>query len=139
MLTLDAKSFTGLSSGILSMRKNVQSIRKTLLNQRNMRKALDTKVKLQDKRLQENKAKKAKEQDVERKKTLKGGKKLGLRSNVFKKPELAFGIPGIGVLGSVLTFFSFVFIDFPTALGNSSFWILLFIWFYLFCRYSWYF
>lgn len=75
-----------------------------------MRKALDTKVKLQDKRLQENKAKKAKEQDVERKKTLKGGKKLGLRSNVFKKPELAFGIPGVGVLGSVLTFFSFVFV-----------------------------
>lgn len=75
-----------------------------------MRKALDTKVKLQDKRLQENKAKKAKEQDVERKKTLKGGKKLGLRSNVFKKPELAFSIPGIGVLGSVLTFFSFVFV-----------------------------
>lgn len=73
-----------------------------------MRKALDTKVKLQDKRLQDTKSKKKKEEDIERKKTLKSGKKLNLKSNVFKKPELAFKIPGIGVLSSVLTFFSFV-------------------------------
>jgi len=107
MLMLDPKTFTGISSGILSMRKNVMAVRKTILKNKTTNQRLKTKTELANKRLQETRSKNEKEKSNEQKRNL--GKKLkATTSNVFKRPELAFGIPGIGALGSVITFFSVV-------------------------------
>jgi hypothetical protein len=107
MLMLDPKTFTGISSGILSMRKNVMAVRKTILKNKTTNQRLKTKTELANKRLQETRSKNEKEKSNEQKRNL--GKKLkSTTSSIFKKPELAFGIPGIGALGSVITFFSVV-------------------------------
>lgn len=105
MLMLDSKTFTGLSSGILSMRKNVMAVRKTILRNRTNDKRLKVKSGLVDKKLENDKIKNEKEKQSEQKKNLRQ-KLRSPSSNIFKKPELAFKIPGISALGAVITFFS---------------------------------
>ena len=54
MILIDSKHFTSLNSGIISMRKNVGAIRKTLLKNRTLNLRLQTKQKLYDQQLKES-------------------------------------------------------------------------------------
>lgn len=105
---MDPKMFIGLSSGIGAMRKNVIAVRKTLIKKNQQSKKVTQKEKLFDKRLEDTKAKNQKEESREAKRGLKTLNLKGAGNRFFKKPELAFKMPGMSILESIFGFFSFV-------------------------------
>ena len=107
MMLIDAKHFSGLNSGIISMRKNVGAIRKTLLKNRRLNIQLQTKQKQFTARVEENK--KRQEEETKREQS-RGGGGLNLSAgNFLKKPSLAFkGSSTLSdTLQKVVLFFSF--------------------------------
>ena len=107
MMLIDAKHFASLNSGIISMRKNVGAIRKTLLKNRRLNTQLQTKQKQFTARLEENK--KRQEEETKREQS-RGGGGLNLSAgNFLKKPSLAFkGSSTLSdTLQKVVLFFSF--------------------------------
>ena len=109
MMILNAKSFTSLSSSIVSMRQNVIAIRKTVANNNKNNQKIEKKEILQQRRLDETEERRAKESANEQTKEAKKG--LGkLGDKLLKKPEMAFRIPGISILTATISFISFGFI-----------------------------
>lgn len=109
MMILNAKSFTSLSSSIVSMRQNVIAIRKTVANNNKNNQKIEKKEILQQRRLDETEERRAKESANEQTKEAKKG--LGrLGDKILKKPEMAFRIPGISILTATISFISFGFI-----------------------------
>jgi len=106
MMILNAKSFTSLSSSIVSMRQNVIAIRKTVANNKKNEQKTKQRTLQTERKLEETKSRNAKEAASEEKKqTKKGIGKLG--DKLLKKPEMAFRIPGISVLTATISFISF--------------------------------
>lgn len=106
MMLLNAKSFTTLSSSIVSMRQNVIAIRKTVANNKKNEQKTKQRTLQTERKLEETKSRNAKEAASEEKKqTKKGIGKLG--DKLLKKPEMAFRIPGISVLTATISFISF--------------------------------
>ena len=110
MILIDSKHFTSLNSGIISMRKNVGAIRKTLLKNRTLNLRLQTKQKLYDQKLKESQERQKQESKRERSRG-GGGRNLSL-GNFLKKPGDIFkGGGGISdILQRVVMFFSFALI-----------------------------
>lgn len=106
MMLLNAKSFTTLSSSIVSMRQNVIAIRKTVANNKKNEQKTKQRTLQTERKLDETKSRNAREAASEEKKqTKKGIGKLG--EKLLKKPELAFRLPGISVLTATISFISF--------------------------------
>ena len=108
-MLIDSKHFTSLNSGIISMRKNVGAIRKTLLKNRKLNLRLQTKQKLYDQKLKESQERQ--KQESKREQSKGGGRNLSLK-NFLKKPGDIFkGGGGISdMLQRVVMFFSFALI-----------------------------
>ena len=110
MILIDSKHFTSLNSGIISMRKNVGAIRKTLLKNRTLNLRLQTKQKLYDQQLKESEERR--QQESKREQSRRGGGINLSLGNFLNKPDDIFkGGGGISdVLQRVVLFFSFALI-----------------------------
>jgi hypothetical protein len=110
MILIDSKHFTSLNSGIISMRKNVGAIRKTLLKNRTLNLRLQTKQKLYDQQLKESEERR--QQESKREQSRRGGGINLSLGNFLKKPGDIFKAGGglSDVLQRVVLFFSFALV-----------------------------
>ena len=110
MMLIDSKHFTSLNSGIISMRKNVGAIRKTLLKNRTLNLRLQTKQKLYDQQLKESEERR--QQESKREQSRRGGGiNLSLGNFLNKPGDIFKGGGGISdVLQRVVLFFSFALV-----------------------------
>lgn len=110
MILIDSKHFTSLNSGIISMRKNVGAIRKTLIKSRTANLRLQTKQKLFDQQLKESEERR--QQESKREQSRRGGGiNLSLGNFLNKPGDIFKGGGGISdVLQRVVLFFSFALV-----------------------------
>jgi len=104
-MLIDSKTFTALSNSLIAVRKNTAAIRKTLLNNRNTAKKLQSDTQRQEKLLEDQKRKNEKEQNIESKKQRSSSINTG---QFFGNPAKAFEAPGVGsVFSRIVAFFGF--------------------------------
>ena len=108
-MIINKESFSIISSNIVSMRKNTLAIRKTLIKNNRNKNLLKKKTEREDAKLLQNKKRRLDEETKEAKSAERELKKFRMpnwKLNI-KNPMRGFGIPGLGILGGVLSFFGF--------------------------------
>ena len=108
-MIINKESFSIISSNIVSMRKNTLAIRKTLIKNNKNKDLLKKKTEREDAKLLQNKKRRLDEEKREGKSAEKELKKFRMpnwKLNI-KNPLRGFGIPGLGILGGVLSFVGF--------------------------------
>jgi len=108
-MIINKESFSIISSNIVSMRKNTLAIRKTLIKNNKNKDLLKKKTEREDAKLLQNKRRRLDEEASEGKNAERELKKFTMpkwRLNI-KNPLAGFGIPGLGILGGVLSFVGF--------------------------------
>ena len=104
-MLIDSKTFTALSKSLIAVRQNTAAIRKTLLNNRNTTKKLQSDRQRQEKLLEDQKRKNEKEQNIESKKQRTSSINTG---QFFGNPTKAFETPGVGsIFSRIVAFFGF--------------------------------
>jgi len=108
-MIINRESFSVISSNMVSMRKNTLAIRKTLIRNNRNKDLLKKKTEREDAKLLQNKNRRLDEEAKEAKSAERELKKFRIpkwKLNI-KNPLKGFGIPGLGILGGVLSFVGF--------------------------------
>ena len=108
-MIINKESFSVISSNMVSMRKNTLAIRKTLIRNNRNKDLLKKKTEREDAKLLQNKNRRLDEEAKEAKSAERELKKFRIprwKLNI-KNPLKGFGIPGLGILGGVLSFVGF--------------------------------
>ena len=108
-MIINPKVYSSISSNIVSMRRNTLAIRKTLMQKNKNKELLKRKTKREDAQLQQSKQKRSKEETFEAQKFEREQKKfkLGNFKLNIRNPMKGFSVPGLGILGGVISFLGF--------------------------------
>lgn len=108
-MIINPKVYSSISSNIISMRKNTLAIRRTLIQKNKNKELLKKKTEREDTQLKQFKQRGSREETFEAQKFEREQKKFSLgnfKLNI-RNPMKGFSVPGLGILGGVISFLGF--------------------------------